>query len=366
MRLAFGGCRFRGVTGNRRGSRSLRSGPRGVLLALLLAGRLAAQEPRPGIVEFSNGETLEGRLSLTPGAELKLMDGSRVSVLAFDKVRAIRFAPEQEQLEQKWRFPVPGQTRKEKWGEPYPVRHLRATVELADGGTLAGHLYTTVLYVEGASKNEKVVLLAKQRGKEGETLESLVYPVSVRFTDAATPVEAELKLALDMAGTVTALTRGALVRLEARGDRLPSPLGAELFVAVRNPAGITVGWPAQTDAGLETLVRAALPAVRDFFDTLHLHGVWRDPASGDVFTLLMLERRGRTTLAGEAEQTQPWRCEVWRWKLQEEERRLMVAGRGYFFRGIVAHGERPPSVMLSPRLWNLKRVGDELRVEAAE
>jgi hypothetical protein len=322
----------------------------------------AAQEPRPAIVEFSNGETLEGRVSLTPGAALTLVESGQQWVLTWDRLRAIRWAPEEERLEQNWRFVAPGQTRKEKWGAPYPVRHLRATVELADGATLAGHLFTTVLYVEGADKNHKVILAAKQRGRAGEALEQLVYPVSLRFTDTAAPVEGELKLSLDVAGAVTALTRGPLVRLEARGGRLPSPLGAEVFVAVHNPAGITVGWPAETDTALEAAVRAALPAVRDFFDTLHLHGVWRDPVSGDVFTLLMLERRRPTTLAGEAARTQPWRCEVWRWKLQEPEQRLMVAGRGYFFRGIVARGESAPPVKLSPTLWNLKRVGDELRV----
>lgn len=290
------------------------------------------------------------------------MDGSTLSTFTFDKVREMRFAPEEEKLEQKWKFPVPGQTRKERWGQPYPIRHLRATIELAEGRAVAGHLYTTVLYVEGKEKNAKVLLLAKQRGKEGETLESLVYPVSVRFTDAPAVADAGLKLKLGLPGTVTALTRGALVRLEANGDRLPSPLGAELFIGVQNPAGITVGWPAEKDEALAALVRAALPHVRDFFDTLNLHGVWRDPVSGDVFTLFLLERRGATTLGGE--RTQPWRCEVWRWKYEEEEKRLMVAGRGYFFRGIVARGEREPTVTTSSKLWSLKRDGDTLTVES--
>jgi len=323
---------------------------------ILLVSAACAQEPRPGIVQFSNGETLEGQVSLTPGAELKMVDGTTLTSLAFDKVQEIRCAPEEETLEQKWRFPVAGQTRKEKWGQPYPIRHLRATVTLAGGKTVAGHLYTTVLYVEGGEKNEKVILAAKQRGQEGETLASLVYPASVRFTSAAVPLPKPVRLEVGLPGEVVALTRGALVRLEGQGD----PTGVALFVAVRDAKGITVGWPVERDA-LLLAVQTALKDVRDFFDNLKLIGVWRDPASGDVFSLMMCERLGATTL--DEAKSQPWRCEVWRWKFEEEEKRFLLAGRGYFFRGILARGERAPAITMSAKLWNLKRVGDAWTVE---
>ena len=217
-------------------------------------------------------------------------------------------------------------------------------------------MYTTVLYVESTEKNQKVILDAKQRGQEGETFAALVYPASVKFTDAAVATEQTVRLQLGMPGEIVALTRGALVRLEAQGDRLPSPLGAELFVGVKNATGITVGWPAENDEKLTGLVRAALPDVRDFFDVLGLHGVWRDPKTGDVYSLMLLERRGATTL--NAERSQPWRCEIWRWKFQDEEQKLMVAGRNYFFRDIVARGAPAPALTTSPKLWNLRKAGD--------
>ena len=326
------------------------------LLFILFTAMAFAQEPRPGIVQFSNGETVTGKISLTPGSELKLADGTKLSSLTLERVQEIRFAPEEETLEQKWRFPVAGQTRKEKWGAPYPVRHLHATFILGDGTMLVGHLYTTVLYVESTEKNQKVILDAKQRGQEGETFAALVYPASVKFTDAAVATKQTVRLQLGVPGEIVALTRGALVRLEAQGDRLPSPLGAEFFVGVKNATGITVGWPAERDEKLTGLVRAALPDVRDFFDVLGLHGVWRDPKTGDVYSLMLLERRGATTL--NAERSQPWRCEVWRWKFQDEEQKLMVAGRNYFFRDIVARGAPAPALTTSPKLWNLRKAGD--------
>ena len=330
---------------------------------LLLAGVSFAQEPRPGIVQFSNGETVAGQISLTPGAELKIVNGTTLSTLTLDKVQEIRLAPEEETLEQKWRFPVAGQTRKEKWGAPYPVRHLRATVVLGNGQTVAGHLYTTVLYLEGPEKNQKIILEAKQRGQEGATFQSLVYPASVRFTDVAVAAESRIRLQTGLPGTIVALTRGALVRLQASGDQLPSPLGAELFVAVQTATNIMVGWPrsergepAENDEVITKAVRDALPDVRDFFDVLGLHGVWRDPITGDVYSLMLLERRGATTL--NAERSQPWRCEVWRWKFADEDKKLLVAGRNYFFRGIVTRGEPAPAVTTSLRLWNLHKSGE--------
>ena len=328
---------------------------------VFLISAALAQEPRPGIVQFSNGDTVAGQISLTPGAELKIVAGTTLSTLPLDKVQEIRLTPEEEVLEQKWRFPIAGQTRKEKWGVPYPVRHLRATIVLGNGQTVVGHLYTTVLYVEGPEKNQKVILEAKQRGQEGETFQALVYPASVRFTDAAVATEPAIRLQIGLPGTVVALTRGALVRLEARGDQLPSPLGAELFIAVQTATNITVGWPAEQDAELTKVVRDALPDVRDFFDGLGLVGVWRDPLTGDVYSLMRLERHGATTLA--AERSQPWRCEVWRWKFTEEGKRLLVAGRNYFFRGIVARGEPAPAVTPSPKLWNVHKTGDQWTVD---
>jgi hypothetical protein len=63
-----------------------------------------------------------------------------------------------------------------------------------------------------------------------------------------------------------------------------------------------------------------------------------------VYSAMMLVRRGPTTL--DAEKSQPWRCEVWHWKYDEDEKKLLLAGRGYFFRGIIGRGEQPPAVKL--------------------
>jgi hypothetical protein len=141
----------------------------------------AAPESRPGQIQFSNGETVEGTLSLTPGAELSIEAGGQLRRVSFDRVQAISLTPEHEEMVQKWRFVEAGKTQKQREGDPYPVRQLRATIVLASGEKITGHLYTTVLYVEGQERTQKVVLWAKQRGKEGQALESLIYPTQIVF-----------------------------------------------------------------------------------------------------------------------------------------------------------------------------------------
>lgn len=305
---------------------------------------------RPALVQFSNGETVEGSLSLTPGSELKLHTGKELKTLSLDLVQQMVFEPEKEKMEQKWRFVEAGRTQKETWGKPYPVREIRASISLADGSLVRGHLYTAVLYLEGKEQTSKVVLRAKDRGGEGQTFMDLVYPVRIAFTDKAQSVAGALsiKVADSNATELVALTPGALLRLPA--DRSPGQslfritgmTTTNTFLAVRSATGFTVGWQGGSDTALVGRIEQALSLDEDFFDSKTLLGVQR--CDDDVYSLLMLARKGHTTLV--QEKSQPWRLEIWRWK--DSGDRLMVASRGYFYRGLTRTGENPPPVLLMP------------------
>jgi hypothetical protein len=326
----------------------------------------AAAAGREGTIEFSDGEVWTGRISLTPGKDLSIHDGPTVHHLTLEQVSELRFAPEKEELVRKWRFLEAGQTRKEESGQPYPIRHLLTTAQLAGGEAVSGHLYTTVLYVEMTNLTKKLVLLAKQRGDEGSTLQELAYPMRIAFGSAAEGLTRDVALDLSAVAAevplegaeVAGLTEGALVRLPARSAgavgqyRMPSPLGSGVILAAKKADTAYVGWPANTNADVEAAVRTALANVRDFFDQQVLCGVYREAVSGDVYSLMVLSREGATTY--DAERSQPWRIEVWRWKYDEESRRLLFAGRGFFFRGIVAKGGPVPAVRLTPALGRMR------------
>jgi hypothetical protein len=337
-----------------------------VVLATALSPAATPDAPRSGRVEFSDGKILAGNISLSPGSELKLHVGDQLKVLALDRVQRIEMFPEKESMEQNYRFIEAGKAIKETEGQPYPVRFLTTRLTLAGGETITGHLYTTVLYVGGEESAQKVILLAKQRGKEGETLSSLVYPVKITFDGGAKEVPAAIRIRLKLPGIgpnakMGALARGSLVQLEvkpaASGEYLvASPLGKEVFLAVEAGRRIYVGWPRQSDANLAALIRNAMPNSEDFFDQRKVLGAFRDEASADIYSLVLAARAGKTTL--EETRSQPWRLEIYRWKQDQESQRVMLAGQGYFFRGIEASGSPAPAVELTEQLWNLKKSGN--------
>jgi hypothetical protein len=332
----------------------------------LAHGPGVAEETRAGKVIFSDGREMSGNLSLPAGAALKLQAGPQVRTFAFPDVRELRFTPQHEELAQKWRFLEAGQARKVKEGEPYPVRELEASVTLANNQTVTGHLYTTVLLLETPERTEKVLLQAKQRGREGETLASLVFParivLGVGDEKPASDAFAALSVrGLAAASEVCALSRGALERWEGKrtagGDlRLAKAAGPKPLLAAKAGATITVGWPKTPDPGTTALVRAALPLAEDFFDDRRLLAVWRDHAGPEAYSLVLDLRRGKTTL--EAQRSQPWRVVVLRWKFDPDSQTPLLAGQNYFFRGILAPGEPPPAVELSDRLWDYRLEGD--------
>lgn len=335
-----------------------------ILVLLLLCGLTAAcAQERVGTIEFSDGSTLAGNLSLTPGSQLKLQAGPEVREFGLDRVQEVRFAPEKESMERAWRFSEAGQTAKEYFGDPYPVRYFKATVTLADGEELSGHLYTTVIYVTTDSGAQKVILPAKQQGKEDETFRQLIYPARISFGDSATATTGTVTLKLPGFGAATevvALTRGGLVRLEAKPlapaeFKLPSPLGQPVFLAAKSGPKIIVGWPKTADHKVLALVGAALANSEDFFDDRRILGAVEDPTNSEIYSLVLAMRRGGTTL--DETRSQSWRLEIYRWKLGDQ-RRVMLAGRNYFFRGIGAKGDAPPAVELSETLWQIRQQGE--------
>jgi hypothetical protein len=324
---------------------------------------------RPGNIEFSDGKTLSGDITLTPGKQIQFLDAAQQRAFGLEQVSEIRFAPEEEKMERAWRFIEAGKPAKEFSGQPYPVRHVKATVALADGSTFAGHLFTTVLYVEDADGARKVILYAKQRGTEGQTLAQLVYPSRVQFHDEAGQGAARLRVTLKLPGIgrqteVLGLAIGSLAQLWARptgaaGEyEMAAPLGEELLLGYRNGNELVMGWPTGADEKIVARVREGVKDAQDFFDGKELVGVWHDAAAGNVYSLMLLHRQGGTTLGGA--KSQPWRVSVWRWKYDPETNQLMLAGRGDLFRDIIGRGDALPRVKTTEKLWQPKVVGREV------
>ena len=119
----------------------------------------------------------------------------------------------------------------------------------------------------------------------------------------------------------------------------------DVVAALKTPDGIVVAWPSTLDdKGLVDKITAALADQRDFFDRKKILAVGGGAGKGELYTLILLERGGETTLEGP--DTSPWRLEVWRWSGDAEEGKFALAGRGCLFRGIGATDVKPPPVTL--------------------
>ncbi|MBA3686410.1 MAG: hypothetical protein H0W72_14390 [Planctomycetes bacterium] len=344
------------ATVRKSGSQEVRKSQAGWLLLLALVAVVHAEDSG---VQFSDGQAIVGAVTLAPGQSLRLHDGATLRDLPTERVVAIEFAPDTEAMEQGFRFPEPGQARKERIGEPYPVRKLAATARMTDGTTVRGTLNTAVVYVASGDELRKVVLASKQQGKPGETLASLVYPVRLAFGAAGGIAGRRLTVAAPRPFEVVVLQRGSLARSEAavagEGFVLPAALDLPCFLAARDQTGLVAGWPAEEDAPLrERLAKALSEDVQDYMDDRRLLGVWRPPGEDQAYTLLLLARAGSSTFDG----PKPWRLEVWRWRLDPEDGRVMLAARGYSFRGT---GELP-TVRIDPAWWSPIAVPDGYEV----
>jgi len=371
-------------------------------------------------VYFSDGKVLTGEISLTPGRTFKLnipkagklkttdmvtgkdVQYGKVRHFGFEPVREIRFYPEKEEMARKWKFieqtKYDEKTAKADYspaakaysGRPYPLRYLAATVVFNSGESLEGHLYTTTVYLETEEKTHRLILRSKQRGKEGTTLDELIYVRRIKLLDEGMHVAPKVTVKFtDMCfaptDAVQAVTRESLTPIPTKvtdsNDTcvVESAFGEKFYLAVRKDGKYIVGWPEEQDKELFALAQDHLKRHRDFYNDKELLGVVKSPAAPgsdqdrlrrdgrEVLTLVNLRRRVAPThfgvIGGEWDKklgtvVEPWRLSIWRWKYDKANRELILSCRGTFFRVILLPKDPTPEVIISEKLWQLQQKND--------
>jgi len=339
----------------------LRWGLMGIALAVALAwcGVGAARaDGKPGAVEWSDGRKLAGAISLTSGRELRLSTGAAPVSLSLDEVKEIRFKPEKEEMFEGFYFPNAGQTTQVKTGEVYPIRYLQTQITLADGQVLEGHLFTTVFYVETDDAAEKIVVMAKQTGADKQKLADLVYPTVIRF-DAGAASAGSSQIDLTQAGFVPLhppiiVVRPDLTLLpvqQTAGQPIWTvPLGnpGQLLFAAEAGDGMHVAWPdTKPDPDTQHAVETALTVMRDFYDTRTLLGCFADADAGDVYSLVMMKRTGKSVDPnGDASTPNviPWSLVILRWKYDPDQKKATLLNRVLLKIGRTEGNSAPPVV----------------------
>ena len=386
---------------------------------ILISGLLAAGQEskkdgtRPAAVYLSNGEVFTGDIFLTPGRSFKLnipkagelktsdmitgedVQYGKVRTFTFEPVRGIEFYAEREEITRQWRFTETTKydektgdadyspARKEFSGKPHPVRYLAAAATFESGESLQGHLYTTTIYLKTKDKTLRWVLRSKEQGKEGQSLEDLIYVERIRMLDKPKEVAAQVKvrfagIKLGSKDAVQALTRESLTPVPTKmtGEDacvVTSTFGEDFYLAVRRGDRYVVGWPVQKDPELIALAQDHLNRTRDFYNERQLLGAILGKDGREVLTLVNLRRRVAPTnfgdIGGEWDKerkalVEPWRLSIWRWKYDRQNRELALTDRGTFFRLIFLPKDPTPPVELSEALWRMQRTGDTVTVGA--
>jgi hypothetical protein len=367
---------------------------------------------RSAAVYFSDGTVLTGRISLSRGRQIKFnvpkagslktwdmvtgedVQYGKVRKFGLNPVREVRFYPQREEMRRKWKFiektkydaktGVADYTpaKKEYSGKPYPVRYLASTIVFNSSEELSGHLYSLVLYMQTKEKTHKLVLRHKQRGKEGTTLDDLVYVSRIKMLDEGANIAARtivklVGIELGPEDALSAVTRKSLTPIETvvgEGKNTfvaESTFGEDFYLAARKGKEYIVGWPQESDSELLALADDHLQRQRDFYNDKQLLGAMRSKDGSEVLTLVNLRRRHADTnfgkIGGEWDKktggiVEPWRLSLWRWKHNPATKELMLIARGTYFRVIFLPSDPTPKVTVSEQLWNMHKYGETVVV----
>ena len=367
---------------------------------------------RTAAVYFSDGKVLTGTISLTPGRSFKLniprggtlktkdmvtgedVQFGKVRNFTFEPIREIRFYPEKEEMRRSWKFiettkynEKTGEAdyspaAKEYSGQPYPLRYLAATVIFNSDESLQGHLYTATVYLKTKEKTHRLVLRSKERGKEGTSLDELVYVSRIKLLDEGKNIAAKVNVKFsDMRfgpeDAVQAVTKESLTPIPTTMTEnddtcvVESAFGEEFYLAARKDGKYIVGWPKEQDRKLFAIAQDHIKRQRDFYNDKKLLGVLEVKGSNEVLTLVNLRRKVAPThfgdIGGEWDRelgtvVEPWRLSIWRWKYDRKNKELILSSRGTFFRVILLPENPTPEVVISEKLWELQKKNDTVIV----
>jgi hypothetical protein len=334
----------------------------GIILACCDVAR--ADGARAGAVEWSDGHKLAGAISLTPGKDLRMFTSTGQVLLSLDEVREIRFTPEKEEMWQGFYFPNAGQATQVKTGDVYPIRYLQTHLTLGNGQVVEGHLFTTVFYVENDDGAQKVVVMAKQTGVNGQKLADLVYPTVISFdTGAANAGSAQVDLTqagfADMQPPVIVARPDLTLLPVAQTAGKPIwtvPVGdpGQLLFSVEAGDGIHVAWPEmEADPDMKQSVETGLKVMQDFYDTRTLLGCFDDADAGDIYSLVMMKRLAKSVDPNGnpiSSDIIPWSLVILRWKYDPEQKKATLLNRVLLKIGRTEGNSAPPVVFKQAEL----------------
>ena len=303
---------------------------------------------RPGTVTWSDGRQMTGDLTLTPGKQLKLFTSGSPVEFPLAEVKEIRFTPEKEQMAEGFYFPNAGQATQAKTGDVYPTRQLRAQFTMSDGRVLEGHLFTTVLYVQGRRFHAKGHSRgeADRRRRPEARRSPLPGPHSIRRRLVQfLPTRPEPPQIRETAGRPLAARSRARDPRAGWGtrdldDAHARPGEARVFARrdERRP-GRVAGPGGRSRLGRR---RSERPCARCRISTTRARLLGTFAEGEDVYSLVMMSRQATTYSMNAG--TTPWSLVVLHWNVDAGTHKATLLNRGSFALGRAGDDTAPPPV----------------------
>jgi hypothetical protein len=227
-----------------------------------------------------------------------------------------------------------------------------------------GHLITTTFYIETDDATEKVVVMAKQTGPNGQKLVDLIYPTLIRFDAVAasagfSQIDLTSAVFADMQPPVI-IARPDLTLLPAQQTTgkpvwtVPVGNPGQLLFAVEAKDGIHVAWPdAAPDPSMQQAVETGLKVMQDFYDSRTLLGCFADADAGDIYSLVMMKRIAKSVDGGGtplSAGTVPYSLVILRWKYDPDQKKATLLNRVLLKIGRQDGNSPLPAVFKQPEL----------------
>ncbi|MBQ7178909.1 MAG: hypothetical protein IJS08_15945 [Victivallales bacterium] len=145
---------------------------------------LFAAETHNALVTFSNGTSVEGKLSIMGSRPLYINTSKDTRTkdrkVELEDIVSITQKVEQATMERPWMYKESGKTDKIYFEGEYPLLNFETELLLVNGEVLRGHIISLPLRFKGKGPS-KLFLQRQIKGEVGQKLEDIEYVTSITF-----------------------------------------------------------------------------------------------------------------------------------------------------------------------------------------
>ena len=177
-----------------------------IFIGLAVILPMSAARWQEAEIELSNGKSISGKLSLMGSRPLTITPtGAKYQqkILLSDIV-SLNLIIREQSMNRPWIYKEAGKIEKMYLEGEYPFINFTTEIVLTNGQVVRGYIVSTTFKFTGKGLR-KVFLTRQIKGKVGEKMGDLVYPVRIKFTNRANSIK-PITVTLENAGKIQSAT----------------------------------------------------------------------------------------------------------------------------------------------------------------